>query len=91
MTGIEGKMAELALRFSARARDERLTIAALFACQDRSGISERAHKLAGIAGMFGHPQITDAALRLEAAADGTGAMDEAAERLLDLLAEIETD
>lgn len=90
MTDIESKMAELAARFAARAVDERNTFLALLATGDRATIAERAHKLAGIAGMYGHPRITDASLALEIAVEEGRSIDSEARLLVDLLAAIQT-
>ncbi|MGN6499707.1 MAG: Hpt domain-containing protein [Tsuneonella sp.] len=86
MTPLEGKLAELAARFSARAPQEREAIAAALAAGDAAVVIDRAHKLAGIAGMFGHAEVGAAALALEEAvrAGGDGAAEGA--RLLGLLA-----
>lgn len=65
MSGIESKLAELAARFAARAPAERAAIAEALAAGDTSAVIDRAHKLAGIAGMFGHHEIGKAALALE--------------------------
>lgn len=90
MTDIERKMAELAARFAARAGEERVAFAASLAAGDRTGVAARAHRLAGIAGMYGHPLITEAALALEAAAEEGHAMDAEAQRLLELLAALKS-
>ena len=68
MSPVEAKLAELAVRFAARASGERAALAAAVAASDRDAIVERAHKLAGIAGMFGHEAIGAAAFSLEEAA-----------------------
>tara|TARA_R110002072_G_scaffold116942_3_gene247627 strand:+ start:16348 stop:16623 length:276 start_codon:yes stop_codon:yes gene_type:complete len=86
MTDIERKMAELAARFAARADEERAAFTASLAAGDRTAIAARAHRLAGIAGMYGHPLITEAALALEAAAEEGHAMDAEAQHFLALLA-----
>lgn len=88
MTPLESKLAELAARFAARAPEEREAIAAALASGDRQWVIDRAHKLAGIAGMFGHPHVSEAALALEEAARaGRDGSTEGA-RLLDLLGAI---
>ncbi|WP_126176923.1 Hpt domain-containing protein [Tsuneonella rigui] len=68
MSGIESKLAELAARFAARAPAERAAIAEALAAGDTQEVIDRAHKLAGIAGMFGHHEVGQAALALEEAA-----------------------
>ena len=52
----------------ARAGDELAALDAAIAAQDRATVIDRAHKLAGIAGMFGHRDIGDAAAAMESAA-----------------------
>lgn len=68
MTGLDSKLAQLAARFAARAPAERAAIANAMASCDTAALVDRAHKLAGIAGMFGHADIGAAALALEDAA-----------------------
>ena len=62
-------MAELSARFEARAAEERAALAEALARNDREALRDRAHKLVGIAGMFGFPAIGDAASALETAAE----------------------
>ncbi|MGN6499300.1 MAG: Hpt domain-containing protein [Tsuneonella sp.] len=85
MTPLENRLAELAGRFAARAPQERDAIAAALAAGDAATVVDRAHKLAGIAGMFGHADVGAAALALEEAvrAGGDGAAEGA--RLIGLL------
>lgn len=83
---LAAKLAELSQRFRLRAADEHRAIAGALADGDRATIAERAHKLAGNAGMFGHPEITEAALELENAAESDADMSAPAKRLLGLLA-----
>ncbi|MBU2341799.1 MAG: Hpt domain-containing protein [Alphaproteobacteria bacterium] len=90
MTDIERKMADLAQRFATRAVEEREALTGSLASGDRAAIVERAHRLAGIAGMYGHPLITDAALALEASAERGLAMEASGQRLLDLLSGLES-
>jgi len=90
VSGLEDKLAEPRVRFQARAGDELAVIEAALANGDRPTIIDRAHKLAGIAGMFGYPEIGDAAFSLEQAAladeETGGALLPAGERLRTLLA-----
>jgi HPt (histidine-containing phosphotransfer) domain-containing protein len=65
VTALESKLADLAARFAARAPEERAAIADALATADNAALIQRAHKLAGIAGMFGHADIGAAALALE--------------------------
>ena len=67
MTELEGRMAQLSARFAARAPEERAALADALENADCTALADRAHKLAGIAGMLGHPGISDAALALEEA------------------------
>jgi len=90
MTALEAKMAELATRFAARAAQERAALAAELAAGNRGEVQFRAHKLAGLGAMFGHPAVGEAALALEAAAEHGGDMAGPAARLDALLAELES-
>jgi HPt (histidine-containing phosphotransfer) domain-containing protein len=85
---LEGKLAELAARFAARAPLEREALAAALAAGDTATLIDRAHKLAGIAGMVGHPEVGAAALDLEEAVRAGGDGSAEGERLLGLLAAI---
>lgn len=86
MNPLEAKMAELSARFIARAEGERTALAAALAQGDMATVIDRTHKLAGIAGLFGHPQITQAALALEDAAEAGECISEPARTLDRLLA-----
>lgn len=79
-------MAELAARFTARAAEERLAMAAELAAGNRAEVQFRAHKLAGLGAMFGHPEVGEAALALETAAEHGADMTGPAARLDALLA-----
>jgi HPt (histidine-containing phosphotransfer) domain-containing protein len=83
VSGIESKLAELAARFAARAPAERAAIAEALAAGDNPAVIDRAHKLAGIAGMFGHREIGEAAFALE---DAVLAQRDCAKPAADLLA-----
>ena len=83
---LAAKLAALTARFCARASDEADAISAAIARGDRSIVAERAHKLAGNAGMLGQPEVSAAAFALEEAAEGNGDMAAAGERLFTLLA-----
>lgn len=85
MTELEGKIAALATRFAARMPEERSAIATALSAGDRETLIDRAHKLAGIAGMFGRPEIGAAALELEQRLLAGGDHREEAARLLDIL------
>ena len=82
-------MAELTARFAARAAEERTTLEHELATGDRAAVQFRAHKLAGLGAMFGHPAIGEAALALEAAAEHGDDMAGPAARLDTLLASLE--
>lgn len=85
-SALAAKLAELSQRFVDRAADERAAIEQGLADGDRPAIAWRAHTLAGNAGMFGHPDISAAALALEEAAENGGELEPLASRLLRLLA-----
>ena len=85
MTGLEAKLAELSSRFADRLPEERAAIANAIEIGDRRALIDRAHKLAGIAGMFGRPDIGAAALELEQSAMADADFSEEASQLLDLL------
>ncbi len=65
MTELEQKMALLAERFAASASAERNALAAALAEEDRQAVRDQAHKLAGVAAMFGHAELGEAAFALE--------------------------
>lgn len=83
---LAAKLAELSARFRQRASEDCAALAEAVAADDRPAVAERAHKLAGNAGMFGYAGIGAAALELELAAETKGDMRAPAERLLALLA-----
>ena len=65
MTGLDARMAELRARLAQRCGNEHVAISAALAANDRETLQDRAHKLAGIAGMLGAPEVGHAALALE--------------------------
>ena len=69
MSDFDAKLADLATRFTARVPMERSALASALATGDRIAIAALAHKLSGIAGMFGYPGISDAARELELSAE----------------------
>ena len=75
----------MASRFAERMPQERAAIANALSAGDRETLIDRAHKLAGIAGMFGRPDIGTAALELEQHLLASADYVEETERLLDLL------
>jgi HPt (histidine-containing phosphotransfer) domain-containing protein len=88
VSDLEIRMAQLSARFAARAADERAALNQRVTAGDRAGVQDRAHKLAGIAAMFGHPDVGEAALALELAAEAGDPIGPAAARLDTLLAAI---
>lgn len=82
---LAAKLAELSARFRELAADECQAIEAALAAGDRSVLAERAHKLAGNAGMFGEAALGGVALQLEAAAETGADVVGPARRLLALL------
>ena len=88
MSAVDSKMAELAARFAARSAEERAALSAALREGDLASLQSRAHKLAGIAPMFGHAGIGDAALDLELAVEEGGDFEASARRLDALLAAI---
>ncbi|KLE34610.1 Hpt domain-containing protein [Aurantiacibacter luteus] len=83
---LAAKMAELSARFAAQAGVTRERLAAQR--EDRAAIVAEAHKLAGIAAMFGQPAIGVAALALEERAESGGDYGEEWRQLDALLAEL---
>lgn len=83
---LAAKLAELSQRFASRAVDEHVAIKRALDNGDRTAIAQRAHTLAGNAGMFGQTEIGAAALALEEAAETGNELELAASRLLGLLA-----
>lgn len=81
-------LAELSARFRERAPAARAAMTSALDGNDRAAVVDIAHKLAGSAGMFGHPEIGLAAAELEEAARSGADMDGAARRLLALLAQL---
>lgn len=62
----------LKAKFGIRLTDECHAFLALVAARDNEGLIDRAHKLAGLAGMLGAPAVGEAALRLEETARAGG-------------------
>ena len=82
MSALDDKMKELSARFVARAPEYSATIAKAAEQGDRDAVIEESHRLAGIAGMFGHPAVGKAALALENAARAGGDYSEEAATLI---------
>ncbi|SMF61194.1 Hpt domain-containing protein [Allosphingosinicella indica] len=72
MTDFEAKMAALKMRFAARAAEDAAGLERAAGAGDWDAVRERAHGLAGRAGMFGHPGIGDAARSIEEEIDAGG-------------------
>ena len=87
MTPLETKMAELRARLAQRCRSEHAALLAAMDRNDREILIDRSHKLAGVAGMLGAPEIGDAALRLEESVLKGDPYEQDAMRLLTLLDE----
>ncbi|MBX7459696.1 Hpt domain-containing protein [Qipengyuania huizhouensis] len=86
---LEIKMAQMAVRFAARAGEHEAALRAAIAADDREAIASQTHRLAGIAGMFGQPQIGEAAAELEDIFEANGDYLAAAERLSALLRDLQ--
>lgn len=86
MTTDEDWLAPLKAKFAARLEGEVEALRAAWARRDTETIIDRAHKLAGLAGMVGAPKVGEAALLLEETAR-SGA--DPAGQLSELIAEIE--
>lgn len=89
MNEIERKMAEMSARFAAQAGKHRTALAGMIEHCDLDGLRDQAHRLAGMAGMFGQDAIGAAAFDLETALEEERDPLEAALRLDALLAELE--
>lgn len=61
----EARMTVLRERFQRRTRDKRAYIAAALEAMDLERLTHASHHLAGSAGIFGFPEISRAAERLE--------------------------
>lgn len=75
MTADEEWLDALKAKFAVRLSTESSAFLALQASGDREGIIARAHKLAGLAGMMGAPEVGEMALQLEEAALAGGNFD----------------
>jgi HPt (histidine-containing phosphotransfer) domain-containing protein len=68
MSDFDDRMAALRERFGARCGERAAQLAAALADGDRDAVVRIAHDLAGTAGIFGYPELSCAAQRLEEAA-----------------------
>ncbi|MWV27012.1 Hpt domain-containing protein [Aurantiacibacter rhizosphaerae] len=87
---LEIRMAQMAARFAARAGEHEAALRAAVAADDREAIASQAHRLAGIAGMFGQSEIGEAAAWLEEVVKIDGDYLAASELLSALLRGLET-
>lgn len=69
MNGFEDRMAQLRARFVTRATRERDELKAARTRGDRQEMRRLAHSLSGAGGLFGFPDISEAAEQLERAID----------------------
>ena len=86
---IVGRMALLADRFRERARADRLALIAAEEESDRPGLRDIAHRLAGLAAMFGFDAVGERASELEDAIDRDAAPDVVHQRTAALIAALE--
>lgn len=82
---LEDKLADLAKRFAAQAPGQAEAVRILVREGNTAALGELAHKLAGIAGMLGHPSLGQAAIELEEAIERGDDPRLATDRLLRLL------
>ncbi|MFN6936535.1 MAG: Hpt domain-containing protein [Tsuneonella sp.] len=75
----------LKAKFAVRLASEGDALLALVAAHDSEGLIDRAHKLAGLAGMLGAPGVGEAALRLEETARAGGDWAPELDALLDAI------
>lgn len=67
MDDFERRMDALRARFAERAVVDRAALCAAWEADDRDALLRTAHSLAGNAGLFGHPRLSEAARLLEEA------------------------
>lgn len=70
MTAFDARMAQLRARFLDRAREDRARLVSAMAAGDTGEIRRIAHSLAGSGGVFGFPEVSACARRVEEKADG---------------------
>ena len=85
MSPLDDKLSELRARFVRRSADEIAEIDRAMAERDRPALIERAHAIAGIAGLFGFGEIGTAAAELEEKGRAGGDVEAAAARLRAML------
>lgn len=85
MTPFEAKLAELRSKLTARLVDEHTAFVRLLAENGREEMLVRAHKLAGIAGMLGAPEVGELARALDEATVTGADFAEKADQLITLL------
>ena len=86
MSPLDDKLAELRARFVQRSAEEVAAIDRATAEEDREALIERAHAIAGIAGLFGFGELGTAAADLEELGRAGGDIKEAGARLRAMLA-----
>jgi len=91
MSPLDDKLAELRARFVRRSADAVAAIDRATAEGDREALIERAHAIAGIAGLFGFGEIGAAALDLEECGRAGGDIEAAASRLRAMLVALAAD
>ncbi|NVD45934.1 Hpt domain-containing protein [Qipengyuania atrilutea] len=89
MDHLRAKMDALSARFAGQAEQHRAELAEACKARDCDAVIVKAHKLAGIAPMFGYTDIGEAALALEEAAESGEVYDAEAARLDSLLADLQ--
>ena len=91
MDDFERRMEALKARFAQRAALDRIALNGAWAARDDDAIRRISHSLAGNAGMFGYPELGEAARQLEEALDRTAPEDQLHAKLDAVLAEIPAD
>ena len=86
---LRAKMDALASRFAGQAAQHRAELVEACQAQDCDAVIAKAHKLAGIASMFGYVAIGEAALALEETAESGEVYDAEAAQLDALLADLQ--
>lgn len=75
MTGFDDRLADLRARFVERVGKDRAAMSAALDAKDHIAMRRIAHSLTGNAGIFGFPEITDAARAIEDALDSKASGD----------------
>jgi HPt (histidine-containing phosphotransfer) domain-containing protein len=69
MTQFDARLAQLRVRFQARAAEDRARLAVALAARDLAQIRRLSHGLSGSGGVFGFASLSEAAEAVELAAD----------------------